>query len=98
MKYNTILMTRYCIFENCNKRPIYNSINEKKPKFCRNHKTENMIIIRGICNECKKIRVIDDIFKSCNPCARNIRKRFNQILNDVIDTIEKEDNIANKYK
>jgi hypothetical protein len=36
-----------CIFENCKKRAYYNYETEEKPKFCSEHRLENMINMKS---------------------------------------------------
>jgi hypothetical protein len=42
-----------CIFENCKKRAYYNYEIEEKPKFCSEHRLENMITPTEKKNETK---------------------------------------------
>ena len=41
------IKSKTCIYENCNIRPIYNYINEKKASHCNTHKLENMVDIKN---------------------------------------------------
>ena len=79
--------SRKCVFENCNKIPSYNYINEKKAIYCVNHKLEHMIDI--IHKKC--------VFENCNkiPSYNYINEKkaiycVNHKLEHMIDIIHKK--------
>ena len=58
------------------------------------------------CNQCEKLRVLDNKYKSCKSCVKEHKERFNQFVKDVSimqNAVEKGDeksleDIMNKYK
>ena len=61
---------------------------------------------RGKCNQCEKVRVLDEKYKSCKSCVKEHKKRINQFMIDAQNMINASDkgdektfdDIANKYK
>ncbi len=62
-----VVKSKKCIYENCNKQPLFNLINEKKPIYCSNHKLENMIDVKHKrCIDCNTDRIYHE--KLCFNC------------------------------
>ena len=61
---------------------------------------------KGSCNQCEKVRIIDEKYKSCKSCVKEHKKRINQFMIDAQNMINASDkgdentfdDIANKYK
>ena len=74
-----------CIYENCNKIPTFNIITEKKPKYCSEHKKENMVNVRTKkciyenCNKIPNFNLINE--KIPKYCAEHKKEKMVDIKN-----------------